>query len=540
MELNTLKQFFFKGTQEDVESFCSNLRPRLLRESVMREIDGIPTLLLVYAVDGVTKYIDSYMNLYMECTHCHQLELEQNLVHCQIASYQQKLREGSTRSRVQEEVLCTACYTSDFIFPEYGTDKYLYMDNEHTFKYHDENDNTFPFDDRHNVVPANALCVLHFNEDGSTLGENDLTNYHDRYHPSHVQTVYKNRLDYQILKSECTAPLWAQCSECGKWYWAADLRDGKCPECYQVKIYDYHHWDGDRVFKKLDSEDNPVMFFGTEVETEGGTRNSMLVAPYQDIWHLEHDGSLSNGFEMISQPMSWEYIKANEDRFKDMFNALSDAGQKSHDTNSCGFHIHVSRKAFDGKRAIDRCLGIVHGMRNQMMTFGRRYNNSFARFSDISTSPSQDEIDDINTYGHHVAINCGPHSDDNNSDTIEFRFPRGTLNYKTYLATIEFVKNIVEASNDTRMIVRFEELVHGDYIPEYVMTRENYHNASFNFDAKVSFVAYTLDESFKNVCTMPDSETAVQSFLSRLSSVVGRQIGFINTDTANNTEEGAA
>ena len=77
MELNTLKQFFFKGTQEDVEAFCGDLRPRCIRESVMRDIDGIPTLLLVYSVDGVTKYIDSYMNLYMECTHCHELELEQ-------------------------------------------------------------------------------------------------------------------------------------------------------------------------------------------------------------------------------------------------------------------------------------------------------------------------------------------------------------------------------------------------------------------------------------------------------------------------------
>ena len=264
------------------------------------------------------------------------------------------------------------------------------------------------------------------------------------------------------------------------------------------------------------------MFFGVEIETEGGQRNSRLVGTYQDIWHLEEDGSLDDGFEMISQPMSWEFIKAEMPRFREMFKALSDAGQTSHEGTTCGFHIHVSRDAFDGDRAINRCLAIVHGLSGGMCTIGRRSSSRYASFYSIPANPRVSDILNIPHTGHGVAVNCGYHSDHGTNTTIEFRFPRGTLNPDTFLATIEFIKNVVELANSNQNIVKFGDLLYGDYVPAYVETRKNVYHNYFDLNESVSFTRFTLENGFNELCDNVDSEEALQRFIASVSEATGR------------------
>ena len=124
--------------------------------------------------------------------------------------------------------------------------------------------------------------------------------------------------------------------------------------------------------------------------------------------------------------------------------------------------------------------------------------------------------------GHGVAVNCGHHSDHGTNTTIEFRFPRGTLNPDTFLATIEFIKNVVELSNSDKNVVKFRDLLYGDYVPAYVETRQNVYHNRFDMDESVSFTRFTLENGFNELCDNVDSEEALQRFIASVSEATGR------------------
>ena len=61
--------------------------------------------------------------------------------------------------------------------------------------------------------------------------------------------------------------------------------------------------------------------------------------------YLKEDGSLDNGFEIVSQPRTWASWKRSFKEFEPVFN-LNEYGFRSHDTGTCGLHISLSRNAF--------------------------------------------------------------------------------------------------------------------------------------------------------------------------------------------------
>ena len=77
-----------------------------------------------------------------------------------------------------------------------------------------------------------------------------------------------------------------------------------------------------------------------------------------------------------------------------------------------------------------------------------------------------------------------------NSNTVEIRIFRGTLNPKTYMATIELVKNLVEAANDDRDVVVFGELLNGQYLPDYVSQRVLKYHQNIDTKAQADFSHY--------------------------------------------------
>lgn len=61
--------------------------------------------------------------------------------------------------------------------------------------------------------------------------------------------------------------------------------------------------------------------------------------------YCKHDGSLNEGFEIVSHPMTLNYHK-NEMNWEEVFEKALDMDYASHNTNSCGLHIHCNRSAF--------------------------------------------------------------------------------------------------------------------------------------------------------------------------------------------------
>lgn len=178
-------------------------------------------------------------------------------------------------------------------------------------------------------------------------------------------------------------------------------------------------------------------FFGVELEVEVKTSHSRherakairnyVEDNFEDADNplvFERDGSLDNGFEIISQPMGL-------DKHKELWawtnkSTITD-GLRSHLTGTCGLHVHVSRDGLTNLQ-IARAVYFVNHQANRHLieTIARRYNAGYckAKSKKISTANrAEDRYEMINLQ---------------NRKTIEFRIFKGSLKYEAIIAAIEF------------------------------------------------------------------------------------------------------
>lgn len=164
-----------------------------------------------------------------------------------------------------------------------------------------------------------------------------------------------------------------------------------------------------------------------------------------DRIYCKHDGSIDDGFEIVSHPMSLEY-HINEMNWENILNEAVDMDYRSHNTATCGLHIHINRSAFgktkeEQEEVIGRIVFFVEKHWNELVKFSRRtpqnLNHWAARYATISdtTRETYKKAKD-KCLGRYVAVNLS------NYNTIEFRMFRGTLLYSTFIATLQLVYDI--------------------------------------------------------------------------------------------------
>ncbi len=195
-------------------------------------------------------------------------------------------------------------------------------------------------------------------------------------------------------------------------------------------------------------------YFGVELEIDEAGRDNNYAEELIDIANMreEHiyiksDGSLYDGMEIVSHPMTLEY-HMNNFCWEDIMHHAVFLGYRSHQTSTCGLHIHVNRDSFSDsyemqEEVISRILYFVEQHWNEMLKFSRRteYNmNRWAARYGYENSPKAILDKAKKNCGRYVAINlCNYH-------TIEFRLFRGTLKYNTLIATLELVNRICEVA----------------------------------------------------------------------------------------------
>lgn len=223
-----------------------------------------------------------------------------------------------------------------------------------------------------------------------------------------------------------------------------------CDECYErfshssINSYDYKP---EPVF--YGSGD---LFYGIELEIDGGgeydsnaTRILDIANSDNNVLYAKHDGSLNEGFELVSDPCTLDYHK-NNINWQGIMDTAVNLGYCSHNTDSCGLHIHVNRSAFgdtyeEQEQVIARIVYFVEHHWNELVRFSRRSKSNLdrwaARYATISDSAQKTYKDAKNKHlGRYVAVNL------TNSATIEFRIFRGTLKYKTMLAALQLTDEI--------------------------------------------------------------------------------------------------
>ena len=162
---------------------------------------------------------------------------------------------------------------------------------------------------------------------------------------------------------------------------------------------------------------------------------------------IKHDGSLNEGLEIITHPMSLDYHR-NKMPWAELCRKATSLGYLSHRTTTCGLHVHVSRKAFGATEqaqdaAIARVLYFFEKHWEELLKFSRRTPRQLERWAARYGYKEQPmEILDFAKKGYHggryTCVNL------QNTTTVEFRMFRGTLKANTIFATLELLDRICD------------------------------------------------------------------------------------------------
>lgn len=263
--------------------------------------------------------------------------------------------------------------------------------------------------------------------------------------------------DYTVLCRSCYENHYTRCYECDALIHNDDSYeyDGEyyCRECYDNvccgdSIHDYNY-KPEPVFYG-----NGKRYFGVELEIDIGGKDCayadeiLAIANDSDEHiYIKSDGSLNDGMEIVTHPMTLEYHK--NFCWDDIMRKAVSLGYRSHQTSTCGLHVHVNRTAFSDNREeqdeiISRILYFIEHHWNELLKFSRRseytMNRWAARYGYEHTPKAIMDKAKKSCCGRYAAVNlCNYH-------TIEFRMFRGTLKYNTFIASIELVNRICDVA----------------------------------------------------------------------------------------------
>jgi len=248
------------------------------------------------------------------------------------------------------------------------------------------------------------------------------------------------------------------CSNCGlRFDYRNDMSHGYsdgvcCPTCRASGIGLYGGWhDADRISHlfgdapwrlgiELEVEAPSFFYNDDKSRTCSDVLKAFGTEDANDLLIFERDGSLINGIEMITRPMSFDYFKENRDGFDRALRAFQKNRCRSHQPGTCGLHVHVGRKAFGNNETtrnqnITKLLLITELFWDDLVKLSRRSGSTMEQWSKKYDQKDVDELGAIaynyaDRYGRYQAINI------TNRNTVEFRFFRGTLNKDTFNASV--------------------------------------------------------------------------------------------------------
>lgn len=251
-----------------------------------------------------------------------------------------------------------------------------------------------------------------------------------------------------------------------------------CEECYsnhQTRaIHSYHHSHNHSVQFFGGTDDGNTLFEGVELEIDNGedreeTASEMLECMPNNFITMENDGSLDCGFENITQPATLEYHMSIRANYEDMFAIAKDNGFRSHNTNTCGYHIHFNRSFFEDKHDenVAKLLYLVEKFWDELVKFSRRNYDNLDRWAKKYDKTPDEVVEDMKcrNLDRYHAINL------TNRNTIEFRMFRGTLKSETFFATLQLVDTIVryvkDHTNNDIQSLQFTDLLITDELKSY-------------------------------------------------------------------------
>ncbi|MBR3462061.1 MAG: zinc-binding protein, partial [Clostridiales bacterium] len=176
--------------------------------------------------------------------------------------------------------------------------------------------------------------------------------------------------------------------------------------------------------------------------------------------------------------------------WEDIMKKAVSMGYRSHQTSTCGLHIHVNRNSLgethdEQELVISHILFFVETHWAELLRFSRRSEYSMNRWAarygyDKTGREILDKAKKGNN-GRYAAVNLMNYS------TIEFRMFRGTLKHNTLIAALELVNEICDLAmhltEDDIAKMSWSEFVESIEAPEliqYLKERRLYINEETN------------------------------------------------------------
>lgn len=189
----------------------------------------------------------------------------------------------------------------------------------------------------------------------------------------------------------------------------------------------------------LDSDNQKLTFgFELEIESESCTWSEgikIIKDCLGDFVYMKGDGSLNDGYEIVSYPFSFNYYQEGIDF--GFLKQLKDIGYRSWTPETCGFHIHIGRTGFESAGHIWKFANLILQNPNSWQKLAGRSGERWATFSMQHNQVMKVLKGELNPE-RYVAVNMC------NAETIEVRFFRGSLNETRIRSAIESIYLAIE------------------------------------------------------------------------------------------------
>jgi hypothetical protein len=231
----------------------------------------------------------------------------------------------------------------------------------------------------------------------------------------------------------------------------------QCPFCADTAqvIRDYSYTPPLRFLDTPNSSSE--LFFGIELEIErcdprygpmdnrtGSHREGLALVP--DWCYVKYDSSVKYGFEMVTHPMSLNWMNDNIQPFIYNFSLWRDLGYRSADVGTCGMHIHMSKIAFTHAQ-LYKFMYMVYAHPSFSLLLSQRSMPSFEQWASPFASKydytTRAKTKHQGTRSRHDAVNIS------NKPTIELRIFAGTLNPLTFGKNLDTAIAMYRFAKDT-------------------------------------------------------------------------------------------
>jgi hypothetical protein len=229
-----------------------------------------------------------------------------------------------------------------------------------------------------------------------------------------------------------------RCQDCNVKCVDTETVDGICVDCCgrDYRVHNYTHRVEETLgFDRQKLKSEP--YLGIEMEFQVDKRKAgRLYVGNTMFGHalMKDDGSITNGFELVSRPAGYTTHLARYDSF------LTDLPEYIHPHKSCGMHVHISRKAFTylGAGKLVEFMNREDNKDFVKLIAGRGTTNYQNRDNNYDKyTPYQQAVKD-RYVGRYNFVNL------NNKKTIELRIFATPANKLEFNIRMQFVKAMIE------------------------------------------------------------------------------------------------